>query len=77
MKLTNEVYHRYNQHQFPFVLLNLVVPKESVDVNVTPDKRLIFLENEKLLLARVQVSHDLMVVLCSVPTTECLSSKPS
>ena len=55
MKLTNEIYHRYNLHQYPFILLNITVPKESVDVNVTPDKRLIFLENEKLLLACVKV----------------------
>lgn len=57
MKLTNETYHRYNLHQYPFVLLNIIVPKDSVDVNVTPDKRLIFLEDEKLLLACVKVSQ--------------------
>ena len=55
MKLTNEIYHRYNLHQYPFVLLNIIVPKDSVDVNVTPDKRSIFLENERLLLACVKV----------------------
>ena len=29
---------------------------ESVDVNVTPDKRQIFMENEKILLATIKVS---------------------
>ncbi|KAK7583946.1 hypothetical protein V9T40_004909 [Parthenolecanium corni] len=40
IKLTNEIYHRYNAHQYPFVLLNILLPKQSVDVNVTPDERL-------------------------------------
>lgn len=62
MKLTNEVYHRYNQHQFPFVILNVVVPKKSIDINVTPDKRLIFLENEKLLLALIEASNNFPLV---------------
>lgn len=55
MKLVNEVYHQYNLHQFPFVLMNIVVAKQTVDVNVTPDKRLIFLQNENLLLATIKV----------------------
>ncbi|XP_077406561.1 mismatch repair endonuclease PMS2 isoform X2 [Vanacampus margaritifer] len=50
-KLVNEVYHMYNRHQYPFVALNIEVASECVDVNVTPDKRQIFLQEEKLLLA--------------------------
>lgn len=54
-KLVNEIYHQFNRHQYPFVLLNIKSEKlENVDVNVTPDKRLIFLENEKLLLATIK-----------------------
>ena len=30
---------------------------ESVDVNVTPDKRQVFLEGEKMILAVVKVKH--------------------
>lgn len=55
VKLINEVYHRYNAHQYPFVLLNILLPSQSVDVNVTPDKRLIFFEHEKSLLAMLKV----------------------
>ncbi|XP_074649562.1 mismatch repair endonuclease PMS2-like [Tubulanus polymorphus] len=55
-RLLNEVYHIYNRHQYPFVLLDISLDKESVDVNVTPDKRQIFIEHEKLLLAIIKAS---------------------
>ncbi|KAK5640051.1 hypothetical protein RI129_010862 [Pyrocoelia pectoralis] len=56
IKLINETYKQFNPHQFPFVFLNVVIKKSFVDVNVTPDKRQIFLENEKLLLATLKTS---------------------
>lgn len=52
----NEVYHQYNGHQQPFVFLNVSSARDSVDVNVTPDKRQVFLEHEKLLIATVKVN---------------------
>ncbi|KAH0631942.1 hypothetical protein JD844_019854 [Phrynosoma platyrhinos] len=55
-KLVNEVYHMYNRHQYPFVVLNICADSESVDINVTPDKRQIFLQEEKLLLAILKTS---------------------
>lgn len=55
-KLVNEVYHMYNRHQYPFVALNVAVASECVDVNVTPDKRQIFVQEEKLLLATLKSS---------------------
>ncbi|KAM3876853.1 mismatch repair endonuclease PMS2-like [Diretmus argenteus] len=55
-KLVNEVYHMYNRHQYPFAALNIAVASECVDVNVTPDKRQIFLQEEKLLLAILKTS---------------------
>uniref|UniRef100_A0A3P8UL81 Mismatch repair endonuclease PMS2 n=1 Tax=Cynoglossus semilaevis TaxID=244447 RepID=A0A3P8UL81_CYNSE len=55
-KVVNEVYHMYNRHQYPFVALNIAVASECVDVNVTPDKRQIFLQEEKLLLAILKSS---------------------
>uniref|UniRef100_A0A1A8N8Z4 PMS2 postmeiotic segregation increased 2 n=1 Tax=Nothobranchius rachovii TaxID=451742 RepID=A0A1A8N8Z4_9TELE len=55
-KLVNEVYHTYNKQQYPFVALNIAVASECVDVNVTPDKRQIFLQEEKLLLAVLKTS---------------------
>ncbi|XP_036280514.1 mismatch repair endonuclease PMS2 isoform X5 [Pipistrellus kuhlii] len=46
----------YNRHQYPFVVLNIAVDSGSVDINVTPDKRQIFLQEEKLLLAVLKTS---------------------
>uniref|UniRef100_A0A8C2TRZ5 Mismatch repair endonuclease PMS2 n=1 Tax=Coturnix japonica TaxID=93934 RepID=A0A8C2TRZ5_COTJA len=56
IKLVNEVYHLYNKHQYPFVVLNICVDSECVDINVTPDKRQILLQEEKLLLAILKTS---------------------
>uniref|UniRef100_A0A8C4T8X8 Mismatch repair endonuclease PMS2 n=1 Tax=Erpetoichthys calabaricus TaxID=27687 RepID=A0A8C4T8X8_ERPCA len=55
-KMVNEVYHMYNRHQYPFVVLNVSVASDCVDVNVTPDKRQILLQEEKLLLATLKTS---------------------
>ncbi|XP_069066255.1 mismatch repair endonuclease PMS2 [Pleurodeles waltl] len=55
-KLINEVYHMYNRHQYPFIVLNICVNSECVDINVTPDKRQILLQEEKLLLAILKTS---------------------
>lgn len=56
VKIVNEVYHTYNRHQNPFIAINISMDKESVDVNVTPDKRQIFVEGERLLLAILKTS---------------------
>ncbi|XP_059888452.1 mismatch repair endonuclease PMS2 isoform X3 [Delphinus delphis] len=55
-RLVNEIYHMYNRHQYPFVVLNISVDLECVDINVTPDKRQILLQEEKLLLAVLKTS---------------------
>ncbi|CAO1401645.1 unnamed protein product [Diamesa serratosioi] len=49
IKLVNEVYRRYNMNQFPFVFLNLKMDQSDVDVNLTPDKRQVLVNNEKIL----------------------------
>ncbi|XP_071427673.1 mismatch repair endonuclease PMS2 isoform X2 [Pithys albifrons albifrons] len=56
VKLVNEVYHLHNKHQYPFVVLNIGVDSECVDINVTPDKRQILLQEEKFLLAILKTS---------------------
>ncbi|NXK47642.1 PMS2 endonuclease, partial [Chauna torquata] len=56
VKVVNEVYHLYNKHQYPFIVLNIRVDSECVDINVTPDKRQILLQEEKLLLAILKTS---------------------
>ncbi|XP_075035760.1 mismatch repair endonuclease PMS2 [Mixophyes fleayi] len=55
-KVVNEVYHTFNRHQYPFVVINVSVNSECVDINVTPDKRQILLQEEKLLLAILKTS---------------------
>ncbi|KAL7857151.1 hypothetical protein SRHO_G00160500 [Serrasalmus rhombeus] len=78
-KLVNEVYHMFNRHQYPFVALNISVASECVDVNVTPDKRQIFLQEEKLLLAVLKSSliamYETGVNKISLNLTPQLSSK--
>ena len=49
-KIINEIYRQYNSHQYPFVFLNVDMERTAVDVNVTPDKRKIFLTKEKIIL---------------------------
>ncbi|XP_034942885.1 mismatch repair endonuclease PMS2 [Chelonus insularis] len=55
-KLINNIYHNYNNKQYPFVYLNLKLNQEAADFNVTPDKRTIFLIQEKLVLATIKIS---------------------
>ncbi|KAL4239948.1 hypothetical protein ACF0H5_000744 [Mactra antiquata] len=67
-KVVNEVYHQYNRHQYPFVALKIDVQRDNVDVNVTPDKRQVFLEDEKLIMATVKAS----LIRMYEPTTSIL-----
>ncbi|KAH9365567.1 hypothetical protein HPB48_008928 [Haemaphysalis longicornis] len=53
-KLVNSVYHVFNRDQYPFLFLNIHLERQSVDVNVTPDKRSVFVHHEKYLLAIVK-----------------------
>ena len=55
-KMVNETYHKYNSSQYPFVFLNLKIKRQDVDVNVTPDKRQIFISNEKIMLLALKKS---------------------
>ncbi|XP_037557484.2 LOW QUALITY PROTEIN: mismatch repair endonuclease PMS2-like [Dermacentor silvarum] len=55
-KLVNSTYHTFNRDQYPFLLINIHLERHSVDVNVTPDKRSVFVHHEKYLLAIVKCS---------------------
>ncbi|EFN70759.1 Mismatch repair endonuclease PMS2 [Camponotus floridanus] len=55
-KLVNNVYHKYNNKQYPFVFLNVKLNRQCADVNVTPDKRTIFFTQERLILATLKFS---------------------
>ena len=75
LKLMNEVYHQFNRHQYPFIFLNIKSNNlQNVDINVTPDKRMIFLENEKLLFATIKSC--LMELFGNTPSTYKLSTMP-
>nr|XP_026486804.1 mismatch repair endonuclease PMS2 isoform X1 [Vanessa tameamea] len=56
IKLINEIYRQYNPNQYPFIFLNINVERISVDVNVTPDKRKVFLIKEKFILDVLKAS---------------------
>eukprot|EP00051_Salpingoeca_urceolata_P022299 m.359958 g.359958 ORF g.359958 m.359958 type:complete len:1014 (+) comp19953_c2_seq4:5393-8434(+) len=42
----NDTYRTRNKNQYPFFAINVEMPQQSVDVNVTPDKRSVFLHQE-------------------------------
>ncbi|CAM6050570.1 unnamed protein product [Sphagnum compactum] len=45
-RLLNELYRSFNSSQCPMAVLNIILPTQSYDVNVTPDKRKVFLHME-------------------------------
>lgn len=67
IKLINEVYRQYNPGQYPFVFLNVNLDRTCVDVNVTPDKRKVFLTKEKLILDVLK--NSLLKLFESIPRT--------
>ncbi|XP_065887523.1 mismatch repair endonuclease PMS2-like [Dysidea avara] len=54
-RVVNETYHLYNRHQQPFVVLCVSMDHGCVDVNVTPDKRQILIQQERALLALIKM----------------------
>lgn len=56
MKLVNDIYHKYNVNQVPFVCLNLDISRVDVDINLTPDKRQVLINNESVLLLAIKIS---------------------
>ncbi|CAN0889007.1 DNA mismatch repair protein PMS1 [Linum grandiflorum] len=49
-KLVNELYKGANSRQYPIAILNFTLPTKECDVNVTPDKRKVFLSDESMIL---------------------------
>lgn len=66
-KLVNEVYHRYNQNQNPFIVLNIMLERKDVDVNITPDKRQVMVNNETIL--RLALKKSLLSTFGNIPST--------
>lgn len=66
-KVVNQIYHRYNLHQYPFVFLNILTERAQVDVNLTPDKRQLLVNNEKILLLTIKKA--LLNTFGNIPST--------
>ncbi|CAI2191264.1 5655_t:CDS:10, partial [Funneliformis geosporum] len=45
-KAINEIYKSFNTYQYPFIVMDFRLAKSLYDVNVSPDKRTIFIHNE-------------------------------
>ncbi|SPO44398.1 related to PMS1 - DNA mismatch repair protein [Moesziomyces antarcticus] len=50
----NEVYKSFNSNHFPFIIADFRLPTDSYDVNVSPDKRTIFLHEESRLIEKLK-----------------------
>ncbi|MCO5610850.1 hypothetical protein L7F22_065092 [Adiantum nelumboides] len=55
-KMLNELYRSFNYQQFPMAVLNFFLPAATYDVNVTPDKRKVFLHAESELVQAFRLS---------------------
>ncbi|KAJ7758016.1 histidine kinase-like ATPase [Mycena metata] len=55
-KAFNEVYRSFNATQSPFLVADFILPTDSCDINVSPDKRSILLHHEANLISALKVS---------------------
>ncbi|KAF9484575.1 DNA mismatch repair protein MutL [Pholiota conissans] len=55
-KTFNEVYRSFNATQSPFIVANIILPTETYDVNVSPDKRTILLHSEGNLISALKLA---------------------
>ncbi|KAJ3022524.1 UNVERIFIED_CONTAM: hypothetical protein HDU68_009060 [Siphonaria sp. JEL0065] len=56
-KVVNEVYKTYNSHQYPVIVWNLIMEPDMYDVNVSPNKRTIFLHNERIVFENIKYAY--------------------
>ncbi|KAL6948662.1 hypothetical protein ACO0QE_001135 [Hanseniaspora vineae] len=54
VNVINEVYKTFNNVQFPFFVLNFEMNANLLDLNVTPDKRTVFVNNEPSFLSNLR-----------------------
>ncbi|WVQ97418.1 hypothetical protein IAU59_004531 [Kwoniella sp. CBS 9459] len=57
-RAVNEVYKSFNTNQVPLTILDFQIPPESVDINVSPDKRTIFVHSEDRLIEALKIALD-------------------
>ncbi|KAH7886659.1 DNA mismatch repair protein MutL [Phlebopus sp. FC_14] len=65
-KAINEVYRTFNANQSPFVIADFILPTHACDINVSPDKRTIFLHSENSLVQALKVN---LFVLFHLPVS--------
>lgn len=53
-KFINEIYRSFNKNQLPFVIMNIKIDKNSVDFNLSPDKRQLLIANEEKLFKLIK-----------------------
>lgn len=57
-RIFNDVYRQYNATQVPFVVADFSLPLDAYDVNVTPDKRTVYVHHETALLEGLRDTLD-------------------
>ncbi|CCH43072.1 DNA mismatch repair protein [Wickerhamomyces ciferrii] len=53
-KAINEVYKSFNHLQYPVFILNFEINPQFLDLNVTPDKKIILIHNEDIILEKLK-----------------------
>ena len=54
-KMINQIYKsNINRHKYPIVVLNLQLLTDKYDVNIDPNKRTVFIQNEKTLIEKLR-----------------------
>ncbi|KAI6205200.1 hypothetical protein M3Y94_00765700 [Aphelenchoides besseyi] len=66
-KVANEVYKGFNRNKYCTLVLFIALDPAMIDVNVTPDKRIVFLKNEREVFAKLRA--------CLLHTFESLEGK--
>ncbi|KIM25641.1 hypothetical protein M408DRAFT_331017 [Serendipita vermifera MAFF 305830] len=55
-KAFNEIYKTFNATQSPFIVVDFTLPTDACDINVSPDKRTIFLHSEHNLIEAMKAA---------------------
>lgn len=60
-KFINAQYREHGMDKYPFLILAIQVDPARLDVNVTPDKRTIYLHDEKAIIEQLKVQLDALI----------------
>ncbi|KNZ50637.1 hypothetical protein VP01_431g11 [Puccinia sorghi] len=68
-KCVNEAYKQFNTNQYPVILANFILPPDSYDLNIDPNKRSIFLHSESNLIEALRILGSRKLWMPSVSLT--------